>query len=237
MDIMKKIILLFSILVLVFGFTACQSNNEDPDKKIEDESDGSDETNNQDDGESQDETDQQDEITDETDSQGEKDGDENTLPVDGDHSDDEKNSDEGGNSSENGNIIEGSLEDILAKIYATAEVDDYFKEYAESGLLTNEITEERSSYYFGTDIEFEEAIASEPMMSTSAYSLCLLRAKDGADIEQIKKDIKENADPMKWICVGVDPKNVFVENIDDVIMLVMSDDQGQALRDAFLGLK
>jgi hypothetical protein len=74
-------------------------------------------------------------------------------------------------------------------------------------------------------------------MSTSAYSLCLLRAKDGADIEQIKKDIKENADPMKWICVGVDPKNVFVENIDDVIMLVMSDDQGQALRDAFLGLK
>ena len=42
---------------------------------------------------------------------------------------------------------------------------------------------------------------------------------------------------MKWICVGVDPKNVFVENIDDVIMLVMSDDQGQALRDAFLGLK
>lgn len=31
-------------------------------------------------------------------------------------------------------------------------------------------------------------------MSSSAYSLCLIRVKEGADIEKIKTDIKENVD-------------------------------------------
>lgn len=74
-------------------------------------------------------------------------------------------------------------------------------------------------------------------MTSSAYSLCLLRVKEGADIKAIKKDIKENVDPRKWICVGVDPDNIIVDNIGDVVVLIMSDDAGSALHDAFLQLK
>jgi hypothetical protein len=74
-------------------------------------------------------------------------------------------------------------------------------------------------------------------MSTSAYSLCLVRVKDGADIEKMKTDIKDNVDPMKWICVGVDPQNVIVDNIGDVIFLLMSNFETQELYDSFLSLE
>ncbi|WP_326907255.1 hypothetical protein [Sedimentibacter sp. MB31-C6] len=172
---MKKILLLFLALILVFSITACQSESADtnPDENIE----------------------------------------ENTN-------------------------LEGSLESILDKIYDNANVSDSFKEYIDSGLQTVEITSEESGYFLGKDsIEFESAIASEPIMSASAYSLCLLRVKEDADIEKIKSDIKENVDPQKWVCVGVDPDKVIVDNIDDVIILIMSDDEGKALHDSFLELK
>ena len=138
---------------------------------------------------------------------------------------------------ENSNL-EGNLESILDKIYETADVEDSFKDYIKDGLQTTEITAENAKYFLGKEgIEFEEAIASEPIMSSSAYSLCLIRVKEGADIEKIKTDIKENVDPRKWVCVGVDPNNVIVDNIGDVVVLVMSDDVGSALHEAFIQLK
>ena len=138
---------------------------------------------------------------------------------------------------ENSNL-EGSLGNILDKIYETADVDEQTKEYLNNRLATTEITSENVGYFLGKDdIVFESAIASEPMMTSSAYSLCLIRVKEGADIEAIKKDIKENVDPRKWICVGVDPDNIIVDNIGDVVVLIMSDDAGSALHDAFLQLK
>lgn len=134
--------------------------------------------------------------------------------------------------------IEGSLEDILVQIYDRAQTSDSFKEFAKDGLLTTEITSESNSYYFGKEeIEYESALASEPFMSSIAYSLCLLRVKEGADIEQIKTDIKENVNPMKWVCVGVDADKVIVDHIGDVVVLIMSNEEGKALHDAFLSLK
>ncbi len=135
------------------------------------------------------------------------------------------------------NNLEGSLESILDKVYEKAEVSDSMKDFIKEGLQTTEITAENAGYFFGKEIEFKEAIASEPIMSTSAYSLCLVRVKEGADIEQIKTEIKENVDPMKWVCVGVDPNNVIVDSIGDVVVLIMSNDAASALHDAFLQLK
>lgn len=133
--------------------------------------------------------------------------------------------------------LDGSLEEILSKIYETAELDDSFREYIDTGLQTKEITTENCSYHLGTEIEFQEAIASEPLIMPSAYELCLVRVKEGADIENIKKQIKDNVNPMKWVCVGVDPENIIVDNIGNVIILIMSDDQGEALHKAFLALQ
>ncbi|HBN86101.1 MAG TPA: hypothetical protein DDZ89_19925 [Clostridiales bacterium] len=143
-----------------------------------------------------------------------------------------------GNENKEPSILEGSLEDILAKIYETADLEESDKNFIKEGLQTQEIPADNTKYFLGKEgMEFEEAIASEPIMSPGAYSLCLVRVKEGTDIEQMKKDIKENVDPMKWICVGVDKENVIVDSIDDVIFLVMSNTNAQQMHEAFLALK
>lgn len=132
---------------------------------------------------------------------------------------------------------ENSLEGMLDRIYQTADLSAQFGEFIATGLLVTPITSENAGYHLGKeDIPFESAIASEPMMSTSAYSLCLVRVGEDTDIETVKNDIRENVDPRKWICVGVDPENVIVDSIGDVIILIMSDNEGEALHQAFLAL-
>lgn len=134
--------------------------------------------------------------------------------------------------------LDGSLQDILKQIYETADVSDDDRSWFLSSMATIDITEENMSFYIGVQsADVEEGIASEPMISSIAYSLCLLRVKPGTDIEQLKADIKANVNPRKWVCVEVSQDNVLVENIGDVILLAMNDTHAHALCDAFLALK
>ncbi|MFA6611862.1 MAG: hypothetical protein WCS78_05710 [Bacilli bacterium] len=132
--------------------------------------------------------------------------------------------------------LEGSLEDILDEIYEKGEYSNDFKEHTIPELIVIEINDENATNFLGTAIEFEEAIASESTWSTSAYSVCLVRVKDGVDIEQAKQDILENVNPFKWICVGVDEDKIIVDNIGDVIILIMTNYEGEAIHNAFLSL-
>ncbi len=85
-----------------------------------------------------------------------------------------------------------------------------------------EITKENSEYYLGIpEMEFEEAIASEPMMGSVAHSICLVKVKEGTDIEAVKAEIKEKVDPRKWICVGVEREDVIVASKGNIILLII----------------
>jgi hypothetical protein len=96
-----------------------------------------------------------------------------------------------------------------------------------------EINAENIEYFLGTaDIDYKEALASEAMITSIAHSMVLLRANDGADIEKIKKAIKDNVDGRKWICVGVEDKNIVVDNIGNLVILIM-DNESKALHDSF----
>ena len=64
-----------------------------------------------------------------------------------------------------------------------------------------------------------------------------MRVGEGTDIEQLKQDIKDNVNPQKWVCVGVDPDNIIVDSIGDIVILIMSDTDAQDLHQAFLSLK
>lgn len=114
-----------------------------------------------------------------------------------------------------------SLEDIMTNIYEEIPEDE------RPMMLTNtEVNEENVEYYLGSDdIEYEEALASESGVGSIAHSVVLLRASDGADIEAIKKEIKENVDPRKWICVGVEEDDVIVKNKGNLIILIMVEDE------------
>lgn len=127
--------------------------------------------------------------------------------------------------------VEGTLEEIMEKIYAGVDV--------ELPMLGNmEITPENESYYLGTtDLGYTEALASEPMMSSIAYSVCLVRMENVEDVEAAKEAIRENVDPRKWICVEVDADKIIVDNIGDLIILIMNNDVGDVLHESFLALK
>lgn len=127
-------------------------------------------------------------------------------------------------------ILSGSLSDIMEDIYSnvSGELPRVFN---------TEIAKDSSSYYFGVEnMDFEEAIASESMMSI-AHSVCLVRVKDGTDIDALKKEIKEKVNPRKWICVGVEPENVLVDNIGNVIILVMTNSSPNEIMDSFLAME
>lgn len=69
----------------------------------------------------------------------------------------------------------------------------------------------------------EIVVVSEPMMSSQAYSLVMVKTNKKADIESMKKEMIDNIDTRKWICV--EAEKVYVTNYKDVIFLVMSSDE------------
>ena len=126
-------------------------------------------------------------------------------------------------------ILSASLSEIMDEIYSnvTSEMPMRFD---------SEISKDSTSYYFGVEnMDIEEALASESMISMP-HSVCLARVKDGTDIEALKKEIKEKVNPRKWICVGVEPENVLVDNIGNLVILVMTNSSPQEIMDSFLSL-
>ena len=123
--------------------------------------------------------------------------------------------------------VEGTLEEIMESVYSDVYAglaDDEKPMLANINVSTD--MKDNIPYYIGTeDIEYEEILASEPMMSSVAYSVVLVRMEDGADIEKAKTEIKENIDPRKWMCVEVPEEDVIVKNKGDLIILIMVADE------------
>lgn len=128
--------------------------------------------------------------------------------------------------------ISGSLSDIMKEVYKNIPEDELPE------LINEKVNKDNQEYYLGSsDITYKEALASEPLMSSVAHSVVLVRANSVKDVENIKKEIKEKIDPRKWICVGVDEKNVFVESKGDLVILIMDNKYAATIRDNFLNLK
>jgi len=117
--------------------------------------------------------------------------------------------------------VEGSLEDIMTSVYSKVPEDQ-----RPMGLTNMEINSENVLGFLGTeDIEYKEALASESMVGSIAHSVVLVRVKEGANVEEVKKEIKENIDPRKWICVWVEEEDVIIKNKGDLIIVIMVEDE------------
>lgn len=129
--------------------------------------------------------------------------------------------------------IEGSLEDIMTKVYANLPEDQ-----RPMGLTNMEVNAENIEGFLGTtDIEYEEALASESMVGSIAHSVVLVRVAKDANIEATKKAIKDNVNPRKWICVGVEEDQVIVKNKGNLIILIMAAENSDKLEAGFDGLE
>ncbi|MEG1538284.1 MAG: hypothetical protein RR387_08405, partial [Clostridiales bacterium] len=71
---------------------------------------------------------------------------------------------------------------------------------APDALGETEITADNcGSYLFIEPVEGAEGLASEAMINAIAHSLCIYRVPEDADAAAIAQDIRDNADPRKWI--------------------------------------
>ena len=127
--------------------------------------------------------------------------------------------------------VDGKLEDLMTKIY-----EDIPEDERPMMLMNTEVNDENVEYFLGTtDIEYEEALGSESAVGSIAHSVVLVRAKEGADINAVKKTIKENAKPRKWVCV--EAEEVIVDSRGDLIILIMSSSSNaKKLQDGFKSL-
>ena len=117
--------------------------------------------------------------------------------------------------------VDGTLEEIMTRVYKNVS-----EENKPMMLMNTEVNEENIEYYLGTkDVEYEESLASESGVGSIAHSVVLVRTKDNANIESIKTKIKKNINPRKWICVGVDEKDIIVENKGNLIILILVEDK------------
>lgn len=104
-------------------------------------------------------------------------------------------------------------------------------------IMTEEIdTSDSSMVNYMTGLEnvsdVEYVVVSEPMMSSRAYSLVLIKVKDGADANKVAKEMNDNINESKWVCVTAD--KIYSTSSGNVVCLVMSDEEtAKAVYDSF----
>ena len=78
----------------------------------------------------------------------------------------------------------------------------------------------------------EAVVASEPFMSSQAFSAVMVKVSENANIEEMKQEMLNNIDTRKWICV--EAEKVWVTNYGNIIFLVMSSEEwGKPVYDEF----
>jgi hypothetical protein len=130
----------------------------------------------------------------------------------------EETSDEnlGSNDSTENDVLDGELSVIIDNIY---EKKDTTLMLASTPLdLTN-----MDSVIYNTGLadisKVKEAIVSEAMISSQAYSLVLIRVSDAAYAEEVANSMKNGINQSKWICVTADDLQIATQ--DDLVLLVM----------------
>lgn len=126
-----------------------------------------------------------------------------------------------GNSKPKSNLTINSAEDLTTlvdQIYAGVSIEMPM-------LMTMPVdTTDADSVKYMTGLKNAEnvefAVVSEPMMSSQAYSMVLVKAKDGADVDEMAKSMNEDIDERKWICVTAE--KIYTATSGNVICLVMS---------------
>lgn len=127
--------------------------------------------------------------------------------------------------------IEGDLTDLMDKLY-----EGIGEENLPMALTTTKLDETTFANFAFTDkIKYKEAVVSESMTGSIAHSVVLIRLEDANDASDAVKEIKEKANPRKWICV--EAENVYVLSKGDLVVLIMSGENADTIKKNFENLK
>ncbi len=112
----------------------------------------------------------------------------------------------------------------------TAMVDKLYEGIAAENMpmvMTQEVPADAfEGVFFIPAVDGAEGVMSEPMMSSVAWSVCLLRVAEGTDVEATRAAIEQNVNPAKWLCV--EAKNVDVIANGNTILLAMTGEGNEA---------
>ena len=117
--------------------------------------------------------------------------------------------------------LEGTMSENVNKIMTEAPVEFMGGEIPVDLTDTSEDGLWALEYYTGLKdaSKLTDVAVYEPMMMGQAFSLVLARVAEGQDAKAVAQEMKDNIDPVKWICVQAD--EVMVAGYGDVVMLIM----------------
>lgn len=112
--------------------------------------------------------------------------------------------------------LEGDLTSVIEKIYENTGVE-LMTENKPVDLKDSDAVK----YYMGLEdaSEIKEAVVSEAMISSQAYSMVLARVNDAADAKDVADAMLKGIDQRKWICVMADDLKTAVYG--DAVLMVM----------------
>ena len=112
----------------------------------------------------------------------------------------------------------GDLTALVEKVYEGLEIEMPNVMSQEIDVTDNDTVKYVTGLENANDVEY--VVVSEPMMSSQAYSLVLVKVKEGVSANKVAKEMNENIDNRKWICVTAE--KVYSTSSGDVVCLVMS---------------
>lgn len=129
---------------------------------------------------------------------------------------------------------EGTTAQIVDKIYENHEKMELYVDTLELDLADDNAVSYNTGLSSGEKLT--QGSISEAS-SSQAYSLAVLRVKDATDAAQVAKDVYDNINTRKWICVEADVKTVAYSG--DLVMLYMVSSEltgaptAQSIQEAF----
>jgi hypothetical protein len=124
---------------------------------------------------------------------------------------------------------------LISTIYANHGPLELMVDTFPNEFLPLETVMESITYYTGLadDSKVAEVAISEPMMG-QAYSLVLVKVADGADAAEVAKEMFDNIDQRKWICVEADTKTAACTENVAFLFMVNSDFAEQVSTESML---
>ena len=115
--------------------------------------------------------------------------------------------------------LEGTLEEIANKI---AENTSTIEMMLMEPTAVDFSDVDAAIYYIGVDPtdKVESAVFVEPMIGSIPFSMVVLEAKDGVDVEALKDEISKGINLRKWVCVSAE--KAIIANCGNKILMIMS---------------
>lgn len=127
--------------------------------------------------------------------------------------------------------IEGSLTEITKKLYEGIP-EDQMPSLADPVALDKDTF---VNFAFVDNVKYKEAVVSEPIIGSIPHSVVLIRLEDAKDASKVVEDIKKNANPRKWVCV--EAEHTYVLSKGDLVVLIMSNEHADKIKENFENLK